>query len=41
MFMNRVLRKIFGSETDEVTRERRRPRSEELYDMSSPPNIIR
>jgi hypothetical protein len=33
---NRVLRKIFGSERDEVTGELH---NEELYDMYSSPNI--
>jgi len=33
MFENRVLRKIFGPERDEVTREWRKLHSEELYGL--------
>jgi hypothetical protein len=32
-FENRVLRKIFGPKTDEVTEEWRRLHNEELYDL--------
>jgi hypothetical protein len=39
VFENRVLRKIFGPERDEITGERRRLHNEELYTYSSP-NII-
>jgi hypothetical protein len=35
VFENRVLRRIFGSKTDVVTREGRRLHSEELYTLSS------
>jgi hypothetical protein len=38
---NRVLMKIFGYKTDEVTVEWRRLHSEELYDKYCLPNIIR
>ena len=40
MFQNRVLRRIFGSERDEVTTEWRKLHNEELNDLYSP-NIIR
>jgi hypothetical protein len=40
-FENGVLRKIFGSNTDEVTREWRRLHDEALYDLYSSPNVIR
>jgi len=36
-----VLRRIFGSRRDEVTREWRRLHNEELSDMYSSPNIVR
>ena len=35
-----MLRRIFGSELDEVTGERRRLHNEELYDLFCSPNII-
>jgi hypothetical protein len=41
IFWKRVLREIFGSERDEVTREWRRLHNEELHDLCSSPNIIR
>jgi hypothetical protein len=37
----RVLRRIFGSKSDEVTGKWRRLHNEELYDQYSLPNIIR
>jgi hypothetical protein len=41
VFENRVLRRIFGSKREEVTRELRKLRNEELNDMCSSPNIVR
>ena len=41
VFENRVLRRIFGPKTDEVTRERRKLRNEELNDLFCSTNIIR
>jgi hypothetical protein len=38
---NRVLRKIFGSKMDEVTRKWRKRHNEELNDLYSSPNIVR
>jgi hypothetical protein len=39
--VNRILRRVFGSKRDEVTREWRKLHIEELHDMYSSPNIIR
>jgi len=36
---NRVLRRIFGPKTDEVTREWRNLHNDELNDLYSSPNI--
>jgi hypothetical protein len=41
VFENSVLRKIFGSSRDEVTRKWRRLLNEKLYDLDSSPNSIR
>jgi hypothetical protein len=41
VFDNRVLRRIFGCETDEVRGEWRRLHDEELYALQSSPNTIR
>ena len=41
VFENRVLRRIFVSTRDEVTREWRKLHNEELNDLNSSPNIIR
>jgi hypothetical protein len=41
VFENRVLRRIFGPERDEVTGDWRRLHNEELNDLYSSPKIIR
>jgi hypothetical protein len=41
VFENKVLRRIFGSERDEVTREWRKLHNEELYHLYSSPNNFR
>jgi len=41
VFENRVLRKVFGPNTKEVTGEWRRLHNEQLNDLYSLPNIIR
>jgi len=41
VFENRVLRRIFGSKRDEITREWRKLHNEELNDPYSSPNIVR
>ena len=38
---NKVLRRIFGPKRDEVTRERRKLRNEELNDLYCTPNTCR
>jgi hypothetical protein len=41
VFENRVLRRIFGPKSDEVTGEWRKLHKEELHDSYSSPSIIR
>ena len=41
VFENRVLRRIFGPKSDEVTGEWKRLHNKELYDLYSSPHIIR
>jgi hypothetical protein len=41
VFENRVLRRIFGPERDEVTGELRKLHNEELSDLCCSPNIVR
>jgi len=41
LFVNRLLRRIFGPKRDEVTGEWRKLHNEELNDMFSSPNIVR
>jgi hypothetical protein len=40
VFENKALRRIFGTKTDEVTREWRKLCNEELNDLYFSPNII-
>jgi len=40
VFENRVQRKVFGAEGEEITGEWRRPHNEELHDLYSSSNII-
>jgi hypothetical protein len=40
VFENRVLRRIFGPNTDELTRKWRKLHNEELNDMYSSSNIL-
>jgi PAS domain-containing protein len=40
VFLNRVLRRIFGLKRDEVTGEWRKLHNEELHDLYSSPSII-
>jgi len=41
VFENRVLRRVFGPKTEEVTGEWRKLHKEELRDLYSLPNIVR
>jgi hypothetical protein len=41
VFENRVLRRIFGPQREEVTGDRRRLHNKELYALHSSPNIMR
>jgi hypothetical protein len=41
VFQNRVLRRIFGPKSDEVTGEWRKLHNEELHNLYSSPDIIR
>jgi len=41
VFENKVLRRIFGRNRNEVTGEWRKPHNEELNDPYSTPNIVR
>jgi len=40
VFESRVLRRVFGPKTDEVTGEVRKLHNKELYDLYSSPNVI-
>jgi hypothetical protein len=41
VFMNRVLRRIFGPKGDEGTRDWRKVHNEELNDLCCSPNVVR
>ena len=41
MFLNMIMRKVFGPKRDDITREWRRLHNEELHDLYSSTNIIR
>jgi hypothetical protein len=41
VFENRVLRRIFGLKTDEVTGDWRKLHNEQLHDFYSSPSVIR
>jgi len=41
VFENRVLRRVFGPKSDEVTGEWRKLHDEDLNDLCSLPNIVR
>jgi hypothetical protein len=41
VFENRVLRRVFGPKSDEVTREWRKLHNEKLHDLYFSPNIVR
>jgi hypothetical protein len=41
VFENRMLRRIFGPRSDEVTGDWRKLHNEELHNLYSSPNIIR
>jgi len=41
VFVNTVLRRLFGPKRDEVTGDWRRKHNEELNDLYSSPNIVR
>jgi hypothetical protein len=41
VFVNRVLRRIFGPKRDEMTREWRKLHNEELHNLYSSPDILR